>query len=507
MYNQIFLKNYQKTIEKREHFNEKLINYRRNENIKEYVDDIGYSLEIIKGIKYLGSSIEKDNKIYKPESKNDNNNNSNKKIKTFHIEKSRNIIIIMNFELSYKEEKIVKTIKMKFPDLIDGQYFLINGNKYCPVLQLVDAECYSTSNTVTLKTSLMPIVLRSENFTLKDVNNQLDIKTKSINLDLFKNKINIFQYYFAKFGVEKTFKYFKFNDDENFILNIDEICYENEYSDEEEFYSFQVSSNLFINVWKEWFEKDRKQNSIMIATLINAFKGRASLDKLYEIEYWKRKLGNHFTKNNSNLVEKSESILSSLERLLDKTTIRNLRIKDVDKKDIYTVMRWMLINYATLFNIDNMDLSNKRIRIDEYLLYPLISKFSTNVYRMINSKVVNMTKLKTIFSNIGSDFLVKSIAKSDLVRYSNQVNTFDLFTNLKGTISGPQSQSVTSTGTNARSKSIDTSYVGRLDLCATSSNDPGTSFTVTPFCKIYDNFFFTKEPSISTKSIDDIKVE
>ena len=53
-------------------------------------------------------------------------------------------------------------------------------------------------------------------------------------------------------------------------------------------------------------------------------------------------------------------------------------------------------------------------------------------------------------------------------------------------------------------KSIDISYIGRLDLCATSSNDPGSSFTVTPFCKIYDNLFFTEEPDLHTKSIKDI---
>lgn len=503
MYNEIFLKSYQKETERREPFNEELLNYRRKENIYPLIKDICKSLEIIENIKFLDCEIIKEEM---PDLKKKKTNVS--KPTEFHIEHSRFLTIKIRFELTYKEEHSIKELKLYFPELIDGQYFLINDNKYCPVLQLVDAETYSTSNSVTLKTSLMPIVLRNEKYLLSDIKDKVSIKTKFIKLDLFRNKINIFHYYFAKFGVERTLDFFKLSNGEDTFIDISEEPLDEEDNlEDSEVLSFKISKNIYLNVWKDWLFSDEKNNSIILSTLITAFKGRITIDKIYEKDYWKRKLGSNFTKNNSNFLEKSESILSSLERLLDDTTIRNLRIEYCDKKNIYTIIRWMMINYNDLFNIDNMDLANKRLRIDEYLLYPLISKFSQSVYRMINSKNISMKKLNTIFSNIKKDFLIKNIYKSDLVRYTNNVNTFDIFTNLKGTISGPQSQLSSGSGGNLRNKSIDTSYVGRLDLTATSSNDPGSSFTVTPFCKVYNGLFFTEKPSIKTKSIKDINKE
>jgi len=122
-------------------------------------------------------------------------------------------------------------------------------------------------------------------------------------------------------------------------------------------------------------------------------------------------------------------------------------------------------------------------------------KFSTSIYRIQNSRNVTMQQLKSMF-NIQQGFLVKALVSNELIRYSNAVNSIDLFTSiLKGTMSGPQSQMSGGNTINVRYRGIHSSYLGRFDLCATAASDPGVSFTLTPFCDIYENMHFTKEPS------------
>ena len=68
----------------------------------------------------------------------------------------------------------------------------------------------------------------------------------------------------------------------------------------------------------------------------------------------------------------------------------------------------------------------------------------------------------------------------------------------------PQTQSNNS-GMNIRNKGIFTSYLGRLDICSTSTNDPGSSFTISPFCEITDNLHFSDTINgnvISFKDLD-----
>ena len=417
-----FIKTVQDNTKEREPFNRELLEYRQNEDLYPLIHDIGKSLEILEGIEFLGCSIEKNNKFF---------DNKAGITKEYNIEENRFKIIKMSFQLSHKSDTKKVELTLYYPELIDGQYFLINGCRYTPVLQLVDSECYSTNVGITLKTSLMPIKFVGEKAILADINNEINMKTKMIKLELFKNKINIFHYFFAKMGIDETLKYFKLaNDNESYILIDEEPITDS-------CYSFKISSfNAYINVWKEWFDRDRDNNAIIIATLINAFKGKRNIEKINELEYWKRQLGSNFTKNNSSFLEKSQSIISSLERLLDDTTKRNLRIDPEDKEDVYAVLRWMMINYRDIYNIDNMNLANKRLRINEYLLYDLIRYFSKQVYRIINSKNMSIKKLNTVFSNIKKEFLIKSIARCDQVRYSNQVNTLDIFSNLKGTVGG-----------------------------------------------------------------------
>jgi len=397
----------------KEKFNEDLIYNKENESILTYLDPICKTLEIIPEIKYLGSSIEPINNIYKF--------NSNEK--TIDIEKSELQLIKMSFviEKDDRREEINKFVY--FPKLIDSQYFVINGNKYFPIYQLLDSGTYRTNKALTLKTLLMPIVLREKKESFDDINGNTH-NMLTVDLDLFRNKIPFLVYFFSKFGYEGTIEYFGLEDTIHILQKEDlDLLDEEELEDN---VIFGITKNIYLVVDKSYFQV--KNNQIVVGTLLNCFNSRIKIDKIHEKDYWIKKLGGYFTTNNSNKQEKGEGILLSFERILDEWTKKILRTEEENKQDTYSVVRWMSTNYLTLAKQDNMNLANKRIRLYEYLLHPLLIKFSKGTYRVLNGKNSKFEKIKTIFSNIQKGFLVKKIVNNELLRYDNSVNSISLFT-------------------------------------------------------------------------------
>lgn len=477
MYLEKFIKEYQDSNPER--FNADLINVKGNEDIVQLMSECCKSLEILKEIKFISCEYQSIDKVYK---------NNKKEDIEFNIEESKLGIINIKFEIITDEETVEVSKDLYFPELIDNKYFLINGNKFFPIFQLVDAECYRTKNSITLKTLLMPLTIRFERVTISDTSFKKSFNTKTLTLDLFRNKIPVFNYYLSKWGWEDTLKYFNV---------FDHIVVDNEPY--EDCYTFKVNKEVVMNVEKSWLDENERQNSILVATLLSTLNGRFSLEKIYEQEYWQRKLGSYFTKNNSNHLEKGVGILSSFERILDETTKRELRIEDEHKLNSYTIVRWIVCNYEALLKQDNMDLANKRLRVYEYLMYSLVLKFSKGIYRVLNQKNVKIKSIKTIFSNIQKGFLVKSIVNNKLVRYMNNVNSIDLFANmLKVTISGPQSSS--GGGVSTRMRTLHPSMIGKIDICSTSAGEPGVSLTLSPFCNLYNGLHFTEDPNINYNS-------
>jgi len=480
-----FIKSYQSSNP--EKFNLDLINSKSKDNIVQLIADNCKTLEILDGIKFIG--------CYSREFSYPKIKSSKERPIELDLDESRLFEIVINFKLKKGEEECNIEKILYFPILLENTYFLINGNKYYPVWQLVDSETYRTKAGVVQKTMIMPNKFANEKSSLVDYYERINISTRTIIHEIFKQKLSPFAYFFAKMGVSETLKYFDINDKVSFIN-------ENQCSEDDDFYIFKISKDTFLKVDKYWFDEDINNRSILISTLLSTFKKRIIFSKIYENEYWMRQLGSNFTKNNSNHLEKAQSILSSLERILDNSTKRFLRIPASDKENIYAVNRWIILNYYNLLKQDNMDLANKRLRLYEYLMYPLSAKFSKAASRILNSKNVTLSTLKTVFSNIDKGFLIKEIMNNSLIRYMNAVNTAaDLPTKLKGSTAGPQSQSE-SGGASIKSKTLHESMLGRIDICATSSGDPGTSFSICPFCKITNTFNFTEKPNLDV-NLDD----
>lgn len=448
-----FLKHY----DINEEFNDKFIYLKKTDNL-DYIDIVCNNLEIIDGITYLGKTI----------INNENDQDSSNYIK---ISDTRKTDIILSFKLkkknrNEKEEEIIVNKKIYFPKIINDFFFKIDGVNYFPVWQIVDSSTYNTYNAVVLKTLIMPIIMIKKHNQFKIV--------------LFKKKIDIFNYYFSKFNLLETIKYFN--------LNIDVIKTDD---------NIPISNNII--VFKDGYiryditEKNHVYTAF-IETLNNNITKKTIYDNLINKDYWLEKLGKEFSQNNN--IEKADKIIVSFERILDEQTKSILRIKDEYKKDIYSIIKFMLINYEQLKLKNNMSLANKRLRLNEYLFYPLLKKFSENIYRLLNSKTITIESLKKIFNNIKPNFLIKNIVKCPLLYYYNSTNQLDLFSGLKVSFRGPQSMAEGSLSDEdniaVEYRGLHISYIGRLDLINSSAGDPGLRTTLVPTIETHNNFFFTE---------------
>jgi len=297
-------------------------------------------------------------------------------------------------------------------------------------------------------------------------------------LDLFRNKTNFLYYFYAKMGMDKTLEFMLTRNtkvmkslEENDLEIKDVFELTDKPVEDEAIYSFKINNKLYVNVLAYLFDEFQYIRDLT-STLINSLVNKKI--RFEDESYWKKNLGRIFSTNTSAQLEKSEKMLLSFERIMDECTKESYRINDDDKKDTYSIVRWMLLQYDTILKADNMDLANKRIRLNEYLITPLLMKFSTNTYRALNSKNMTFSNIKTIFSNIGPNFIIKNLIKNELLRYSNTVNTMALFSAaLKFSFKGPSSFAENSDSIEDRYRSTHPSYIGRIGLTHSSSSDPG----------------------------------
>jgi len=491
---------------KQEPINQKLLDFKKNEDIPFLIKNICKGLEIIDGFTLKDVIMRPVTTIFNRETTHERLNQEGKKkgYISYPIEESRFNEVIIKYHLKGTnqnreiEEKDC-TKKLYYPELLEGQYFELNGSRFFPVMQLANAEFYRTmDNSIVLKTMFMPLKIRGEQTKLKDDEGKLGREgypTLKLNVYLFKKYIPFFRYYFAKFGLEGSLEAFNMADAVDFIIDENKnIVHANP------FLYFKLTKKITMRIDREWFDADPDMHAKLIQAIISVFSKKIiKPDKMLDTAYWKNRLGREFTTNTNTADDKATSIMLSLERIMNDSTRDTLRIPDEEKKDVYTIMRYMIYNFDRIVRIDNHDLANKRIRVAEYLLYPLTAKLSKAVYRLVNSKHSRLGDLENIFSNIPASYIMNHIATIPLLRYSNGTSTLDLFNStLKGSKNGPQAEKSAGTKSLA-SKGINPSYLGEIDTTATSSGDPGSSVTIVPTAKVYDPngtgaFFFTDQP-------------
>lgn len=463
-----------------EKFNEDLIYMRKIETIEEYFEDIFQSLKI-PGIKYLSCDTITD------ESKHGDIVPRTHKI----IEESRVDLISAKFRITLGEESKEVSINLFFPKLIDDFFFHLAGNRYFALYQIADKNFYATKDAVYLKTLLMPLGIKSGNISFETVSGSL-YGGRELNLDFFKSRNsnveakNLLFYYFVEKGVEDTIDYF-FNKDGE-VPNVF-LGYELEEYDGYE--TIQVRKDLFIHFKKPARSiTNESQNYLnIICTLYSALKSVRNVTSITEELYWKKKILNS---TNTTNISKADKAIISLKRVLDERTKRNLALPAEYIEDTFSIVKWMCFNYEALFTIDTVDVYNRRLRLFEYMLYPLLTKFSDASYRILNSRNMTLKKLETVFSNIRPNFLLKHLINNELLRYSNSTSTLEIFSVvLRFSARGPQALGGGG-GILLKYRGLHPSYVGNIGLNMASAGDPGITGTLSPLSKNIKDMRFVK---------------
>lgn len=382
-------------------------------------------------------------------------------------------------------------VLIEIPRLVDKYYFRIFGNTYSSMYQIVDGSTYNNSQAtnsrnqnVTLKTMLMATRIYRYNETIKFTDGE---KRRIIYYSsrIFSKNVPVMKYLLAKFGIYEL---------QDKLMVPDLLITDYDYSKSfkkthpdsvDEYYTVN-KNNLYITLPRYIYDNDITAQSLMY-TIANSIDKHSDMNNIYTKDFWLESLGKSY---GTATIIKGDSILDSLESILDISTKESMRLPWNDKKDIYGVLIWIIREFSELRQKDNLDVSTKRLRYAEYIAALYAMKLSTGIYRISDEGTnVTLNQIKKAIYTF-PDYLLKMITKDRLVNYKNYVNDLDSLEALKFTykgVSGLGEEKGSSIPTSYRQ--IHPSHIGRLDMDSSSNTDPGLSGTICPLTNIYNNSF------------------
>ena len=171
---------------------------------------------------------------------------------------------------------------------------------------------------------------------------------------------------------------------------------------------------------------------------MDCMNNRTLITEVVDNNFWLEKLGNQQNIQQPAFKRaKARNLLLSADRMMDMTTRRVLNIAPDHKDSMYSALRWMFMNYNDLKSKQIMDITNKRLRDNEYIASLMTTELSRSLYRIM-SKVRkpqsrSLNTLEELFSFRG-DILINNLYNSGLFKYDDVVNDMDFWNKLKYTI-------------------------------------------------------------------------
>ena len=407
-----YLRQYVSDFEK--DLNIPLMNKEADLPLVEYVKDAWRSLEIVKNIKILKfeyNDMESDININKHIFKREKKKKKKDRFDFKFINDDRYGCLTVYIQITIEEvdpktgEKTIRQKLLKKQMLIplqdDEGYYYIKGKKYYIIYQLCDKSTYTSSSSVTLK-SLMPIAVKrasisAENFVRSSAHAE-DVRGTNYllpvyNVFVFKKEIPIILFYAAN-GMQWGLSYLGLDEVIHFVPDVENADYEKNLY-------FAISSKCYIEVNKELFLLHPYVQSI-VGSLLHVSTNRMSVEDMYSRENWIKRL------SNNNTVEKGNDILVFVNRLMDETTKKILKLNTHNKDDVYAVLRWIMQNFNNLRLKDNLSLDNKRLRCNEYIASLLTIEFSKRLNKIITlGAKATMTDFMDMFKIPGNLLIQK----------------------------------------------------------------------------------------------------
>lgn len=486
------LSDYCRTFDER--LNLPLINREFDKDLHLYVYEAIKSLEVFDAVEILGYEYnEKENDIKLGEYVRTRQKGGKKEnvepVKIMYIAENRMGELKIHYRLSLDVKQEDGTMKLEskeyyknilIPLKDDDGYYTLKGKRYILMYQLVDATTYTTANSVVLK-SIMPIHLK------RKAKNILDIDRRPYNVPLyttviFRQEINILSLFFAKMGLYETLKYFSVDRLISFVETPNE-------DDMDTYMYFKISQKISIRVHRAIFEQNLELRSI-VGLILDATSNRMSMEQLFDRNFWLEKLGTQQNVQQPSFRRaKAENLLLSVDRMIDMTTRRVLNIAPDHKDSMYSALRWMFMNYDDLKNKQIMDITNKRLRDNEYIASLMSNTLSSKLYKVMGKVKKPISRkldtLEDLFSFKG-DILINELYNSGLFKYDDVVNDMDFWNKLKFTIKGPNSQGGKSGKTIAScQRGTDPSFIGRIGMNVVGNSDPGATGVLTPFIQTH----------------------
>ena len=481
------LSDYVRTFD--EKLNLPLINRELDKDLYLYVYETIKSLEVFECVKILGYKYnDKENDIRMQEYQRTRMQGGKKvqdePVQIMNIPENRVGELTIFYELSIdvkQDDGTTKVMTKRYSKNIliplkdDDGYYTLKGKRYILMYQLVDSTTYSTSNSVVLK-SIMPIPLKRKVKHIHDIDrNQFIVPIYST--QIFKNEINMMLLFFAKMGFIEGLMY----------LSMDRVITmtENVGEDLDSYIYFKVNQSLYIKANRFVFTESQEVRSV-VGMLLDCMNNRTLLSEVVDINFWLEKLGNQQNIQQPAFKRaKAKNLLLSADRMMDMTTRRVLNISPDHKDSMYSALRWMFMNYNDLKSKKIMDITNKRLRDNEYIAALMTSELSKALYRVMRKvrkpQARSLNVLEELFSFRG-DILINNLYNSGLFKYDDVVNDMDFWSKLKYSIKGPNSQGGSTGKTIATcQRGIDPSFVGRIDLNVVGNSDPGSTGILTPF--------------------------
>jgi hypothetical protein len=406
-----FLKEYKNPNEDR--INHGIRNKSYDEDLITYIVDTCKSLEVLKYVKFISYKYISDEHLidYNNYIKSRKRKKIKDETKYMMLADSRYGELILEFDIECKGEKKRISKRMLIPKADENGHYLIKGKKYFLLYQLVDNSTYTTKNNLTLK-SLMPVALK------RDVKEYSDTDGNKYTapvymIFVFRKEVDVLLFYFVKMGMQKTLEFFsvskviKFTDSEK---------------DKETNVYFQINSKMFMEVNRYFFLKYQYTQSIVFM-ILNVINNRLNFNTLEDKQHWTEKIGAIFSTNIYNYLDKGLNTMTFFDRMLDETTKRILKLSPEHKKNIYTIVRWLIMDFNELKKKDNLDLNNKRLRCNEFIASLLTKEFSAKLNRIISlGSKVSIDRVEEIFKFSG-DILLTQLFKSNLLRFDDIVNS------------------------------------------------------------------------------------
>lgn len=383
-------------------------------------------------------------------------------------------------------------VRLLIPEVDETGRYVLNGTKTNRLYQLTEMSTYITPGCNVTK-AVMAIMAKRNKYTAVAVSGQ-EYVMNQFKIIVFKGFMNIFILFFATMGVRETLDFFKVSECIQFININDGMTPNYEY--------FQITTDgLAIRTDKRILGIKYIQG--MIGTIISAVSSnKYTTNEFFDKNTWIKRMG--ITKKKVNdevMLDLGKKNLTLFFRMYSDTIKEGLRLREMNKKHVYAIIRWMVQHYDEIRLKDNLDFKNKKLRgneqyaalLDEYLS----AKMKTLVSHDDEGRAENVIDKYRRFFNYRGRELISKMHEAQLISNDGSVNDMDMFNKLKYTKKGPNSLgNKSSRNIAAVHRALHVSEIGIDSLCTCSASEPGLTNFINPLCET-DGLYFkgaNKEP-------------